>query len=122
MHGSREIEDLYKFYRSPETAKYSGPAMVQFLDLVADILQSKLVYFGTSHESLGLSRVGTYPESWQEPSVWISADGDRFNLVYAERWQDGPYFRMREDHVRCTIEHVRTALLELLARLKPPAA
>jgi hypothetical protein len=122
MHGSRDIEDLYAFYRSPEFAIHGGPAMVRFLDLVADILRSRLVYFGTSHTQLILSRVGTYPECADEPSIGVYADGDRFDFVYSERWQDGPYFRMREERVRCTIEHARAALLELLARLKPPAA
>src|SRR5688500_18334616 len=105
MHGSRDIEDLYAFYRSPEFANHGGPAMVRFLDLVADILPSRLVYFGTSHTQLLLSRVATYPECADEPSIGVYADGDRFDLVYSERWQDGPYFRTREDRVRCTIEH-----------------
>ena len=118
MHGSRAIEDLYEFYRRPEFANHGGPAMVQFLDSVADILSTKLVYFGTSHMSLTLSRMATYPECAQEPLVAVRIDGLYIDFVYAESWQDAPFFRRREDSIRCTIEHARGALLELLARLK----
>jgi hypothetical protein len=122
MHGSRDIEDLYAFYRSPEFVHHGGPQMVRFLDVVADRLQSKLVYFGTSHTMLWLFRVATYDESHEHPAIRIYADCDQFDFAYQESWQDGPYFRLREEHTRCTIEHARAALLEMLARLKAPAA
>ena len=122
MQGSREIADLYEFYRRPEFAIHGGPEMVRFLDSVADILRSKSVYFGTSHMRLCLSRVATWPECQEEPSILIFADGRYVNLSYFESWQDGDYFRIREDSIRCPAERARAALLELLARLKPAEA
>jgi hypothetical protein len=122
MQGSRDLNDLYEFYRRPEFAIHGGPAMVRFLGLVADILRSKRVYFGTSHTRLSLSRVGTWPESQEHPSVGVWTDGRVFYLSYQEGWHDGPFYRRREDNISCSIEHARAALLELLARLKPAEA
>jgi hypothetical protein len=122
MEGVRELEKVFAFYRQPEFAKHGGPEMVRFLDAVADILQAKLVYFGTSHMRLCLSRVGTWPECQEQPSILIFADGQYVNLSYIESWRDGDYFRTREDGIRCPAEQARAALLELLARLKPAEA
>jgi hypothetical protein len=122
MQGSRDINDLYEFFRRPEFTTHGGPAMVRFLDLVADILRAKRVYFGTSLTKLWLSRVGTWPESQDHPSVGVWTDGRVFYLDYREGWQDGPFYRSRADSVSCPIEHARAALLELLARLKPADA
>jgi hypothetical protein len=96
--------------------------MVRFLDLVADILQAKLLYFGTSLTKMGLSCAATWQERQERPSVTIWADGQTYYLAYRESWQDGPLWRAREDHIVCTIEHARSALLELIARLKPADA
>ena len=52
----------------------------------------------------------------------VYADGKYVNLWYTESWQDGDYFRTREDSIRCPAEQARAALLELLARLKPARA
>lgn len=122
MQGSRDLNDLYEFYRRPEFTIHGGPAMVRFLDLVADILRSKQVYFGTSLTKLVLARVGTWPESQDHPSVGVWTDGRVFYLGYQEGWRDGPFYRRREDNISCSIEHARAALLELLARLKPAEA
>ena len=122
MQGSRDLSNVYEFYRDPEFTTLGGPAMVRFLDLVADILRAKQVYFGTSHARLFLSRVGTWPECRDHPSVGVWTDGRMFYLSYEEGWQDGPFYRSREDHLSCSIEHARAALLDLLARLKPVAA
>jgi hypothetical protein len=122
MEGVRELDEVYAFYRRPEHARHGGPEMIRFLDSVADLLRAKLVYFGTSHLRLCLSRVGTWPESVEEPSIMIFADGRYVNLSYFESWHDGDYFRTREDGIRCPAERARAALQELLARLKPAGA
>lgn len=119
MHGERDLEVVYDFYRQPECARHCGPDMIRFLDTVADILRAKLLYFGTSHMRLFLSRISTYPEFMDSPSVGVYADGKYVNLWYTESWQDGDYFRTREDSIRCPAERARAALLEMLARLKP---
>ncbi len=67
--------------------------MVRFLDSVADILRAKLVYLGTSHTQLFLSRIATYPEFMDEPSVGVHADNMYVNVWYTESWQDGELFR-----------------------------
>lgn len=118
MEGERSLDAVYAFYRRPEFASHGGPEMVRFLDAVADMLTTRLVYFGTSHTRLWLSKA-LWPESSVQPSVGVWADGRYFNFVYHESWEDGPLFRTREDGIRCTLEHAREALLELLARLKP---
>jgi hypothetical protein len=122
MHGVRDLEVVYAFYRQPEFAKHGGPEMVRFLDSVADILRAKLLYFCTSHMRLFLSRIATHPEFVDHPSVGVFADGKYVNLSYSESWQDGEFFRTREDGIRCPVERARVALLELLARLKPADA
>ncbi|CAN5456524.1 hypothetical protein BH11PLA2_BH11PLA2_32100 [soil metagenome] len=122
MHGVRDLETVYAIYRQPEFAIHGGAEMVRFLDSVADILLSKLLYMSTSHMRLFLSRVATYPEFMEHPSVWVFADGKYVSLSYSESWQDGDYFRTREDAIRCPAAQARTALLELLARLKPADA
>lgn len=122
MHGARDIEVVYAFYRQPEFAKHGGPEMVRFLDSVADILRAKLVYFGTSHMNMFLSRIATYPEFRDHPLVVVFADGKYVNLTYSESWKDGEFFRTREDRIRCPAERAPAALLELLARLKPADA
>ncbi|HVK11617.1 MAG TPA: hypothetical protein VM597_22790 [Gemmataceae bacterium] len=122
MHGVRDLDVVYDFYRHPDFASHGGPEMVQFLDSVADILRSKLLYFGTSHLRLFLSRVATYPEFTDHPSVGVYAHDKYVNLWYSESWQDGEFFRTREDGIRCPLERGRGALLELLARLKPAEA
>jgi hypothetical protein len=122
MEGSRAIEDLYEFYRRPEFSIHGGQAMVRFLDLVADILHAKLLYFGTSHMRMGLSCEATWPERQDRPSVTVWADGQTYYLAYHETWQDGPLRRGREDRIVCTIEYARGALMELIARLKPADA
>ena len=59
------LEDAYAFYRRPEFVVHGGPEMIKFLDSVADILKAKVLYFGTSHLRLSLSRVenGRSPKS-----------------------------------------------------------
>ncbi|HEY1189351.1 MAG TPA: hypothetical protein VGE74_16985 [Gemmata sp.] len=122
MQGSRNLNDLYEFYRRPELTIHGGPAMVRFLGLVAGILRAKQVHFGTSLTRLVLARVGTGPERQNQPSVSVWSDGRVFYLGYGEGRQDGPFYRSRMENVSCSIEHARTALLELLARLKPAEA
>ena len=122
MEGVRDLDVIYAFYREPEHARHGGPEMVRFLDAVADILRAKRVYLGTSHLRLSLSRAATYPESSEQPSIMVFADGRYVNLSYFESWRDGELFRTREDGIRCPAERARAALLELLARLKPADA
>jgi hypothetical protein len=122
MEGVRELEKVYDFYHQQEFAKHGGPEMVRFLDSVADILRAKLVYFGTSHLRLSLSRASTWPECMEQPSIVVFADRQYVNLSYHEQWQDGDLFRTREESIRCPTGQARAALQELLARLKPMAA
>jgi hypothetical protein len=122
MQGVRSLDEVYNFYRQPEYAIHGGPEMIRFLDAVSDILKEKLVYFGTSLMRLCLSRVATWPECQEQPSVLVFADGQYVNLSYHESWQDGDLFRTREDGIRCPADRARSALLELLARLKPTDA
>src|SRR4051812_18126782 len=110
MQGGRELEEVYAFYRRPEFAPHGGPEMVRFLDSVADILRTRLLYFGTSHLRLSLSRVGTWPECQEVPSILIFTDGQHVNLSYLESWQDGDDFRTREDGIRCPVGRARAAL------------
>jgi hypothetical protein len=122
MEGSRAIEDLYEFYRRPEFSIHGGQAMVGFLDLVADILHAKLLYFGTSLTRMGLSCAATYQERQERPQVTVWADGQTYYLAYHESWRDGPLHRAREDRISCTIEYAQSAFMELVARLKPADA
>lgn len=119
MEGVRSLDAIYEFYRRPEFARLGGPEMVRLLDTVADVLVAKLVYFSTSHTRLWLSKAAHGPQAGEQPSVGVWADGRYYNFSFTESWADGPYLRTREDHIRCTIEHARGALLEMLARLKP---
>jgi len=116
------IDDIYEFYREQKLAKRSGgKEMVQLLDMVADILRSKVLFFSTSHTKLWISKIATYPECVEHPAVGIYSDGLMIDFDYHESWRDGPFFRRREEAIRCELEHAKTALLEMLARLKPAA-
>ncbi len=118
MEGVRSLDDIYSFYRHDEAAEYCRSTMLRFLDLVADVLRSKPLYYSLSHARLGLSSFGTWAESSQHPSILISADDRWVMLGYYESWEDGPFFRTREDGIKCPVENARAALLEMLARLK----
>ena len=122
MRGSRDLEELYAFYREPKTARRGGTEMIRFLDSVADILRAKLVYYGTSHETLFLTLAANYPECNERPTVHVQASGRFMNLSYQEHWKDGDYLRSRWESNRCPAEQARAAFLELIARLKPADA
>jgi hypothetical protein len=121
MEGVQSLDEIYDFYRNDEVAKQRGQSLVmlQFLDLVADVLRSRKLCYGTSHLRLGLSRFGSWAEPGQQPSILISADGEKYVcLSYLEGWDDGPFYRSRWDSIKCRLEHSRAALLEMLARMK----
>ena len=118
MEGIRSFDEIYAFYRDDEITDFCRSTMLPFLDLVADVLKSKPLFYGTSHAQLSLSRYGTWAESSQHPSVLIFADHPFILLTYHEAWEDGPYFRSRADGIKCPVEHARGPLLEMLARLR----
>ena len=118
MEGVRSLDEIYAFYRDDETADHCRLTMLRFLDLVADVLRSKPIYYGTSHARLGLSRYGTWAESSQNPSIMIAPDCKYVILTYYESWDDGPFFRSRDETIKCLVEDSRAALLEMLARLR----
>jgi hypothetical protein len=122
MEGVRDLDEIFAFYHHEECVRFSAPAMVRFLELVADVLKTKKLYYSTSHARLGLSRYATFAESSRHPSICICADESRYSLVYYECWEDGPFVRTRQDSISCDLEHARAALLEVLARLNPDYA
>jgi hypothetical protein len=118
MEGVRSLDEIYAFYREDEAAGYCRSTMLRFLDLVADVLRSRPLYYSTSHARLGLSRYATWAEMRQHPSVMVSADYKWVILTYYESWDDGPFFRSRDENIKCLVEDGRAALLEMLARLR----
>jgi hypothetical protein len=118
MEGVRSLDEIYAFYHEDETANDCRSTMLRFLDLVADVLRSKPLYYSTSHARLGLSRYDTWAEKISHPSIMVSADARWVSVTYSESWDDGPFFRSRDENIRCLVEHGRAALLEMLARLR----
>ena len=118
MDGVRSLDEIYAFYRDDKTIDYSRSTMLRFLDLVADVLRSKPLFYSTSHARLGISRFGTWTESTENPSIMIVPDDRWVSLVYHESWDDGLLIRKRWDEIKCLVENARTPLLEMLARLR----
>jgi hypothetical protein len=116
------LGEIIADYRRSPLCDLGGEAMARFLEAVADVLRSKVLYYSISHSRLGLSKFGAYPERQEHPYVGVETDGRVFYLNYYEGWKDKEFHRSRTDNISCTIEHARAALLELLARLKPAEA
>jgi hypothetical protein len=118
MEGVQSFDAIYAFYRDDEVTDFCRATMLPFLDLVADILKAKRLFYGTSHAQLNISRYGTWAALNQHPSILVSADHPFILLTYHEVWPDGTYFRSRLDGIKCPVEYGRAALIEMLARLR----
>jgi hypothetical protein len=118
MEGVRSLDEIYAYYREDEMAAHCRSTMLRFLDLVADVLRSRPLYYGTSHARLSLSRYGAWPENSQNPSITVCTDSKWVIVTHYESWDDGPFFRSRAESIKCRMEHSRAALLEMLARLR----
>ena len=119
MEGVRSFDEIYAFYRDDEVTDFCRATMIPFLDLVADVLRSKPLFYGTSRAQLSLSRYGTWTESSRNPSILIFADHPYVMFSYHEMWEEGgEYFRWRNEGIKCRVQDAPKALLEMLARLK----
>ncbi len=119
MFGATNIEAVYAVYRDGMAANYSGKDMLQFLDSVKDVLQTKLVYYSISHLHLCVSLASTYSEIHKYPSIVILTSSDGYvTIEYNERWRDGRYMRGRQESIRCQLQFAGDAFLEFLPRLK----
>jgi hypothetical protein len=110
------LDEIRAFYSEPSSGK-GGKSMLEFLNLVDDILQAKRAYFDLD---FGLIVCKSLARPWgqQFPFVSVSSDGTTFRLKYSEIWQDGPIQRVREEQILCELAHSRAAFVEMIARLK----
>ncbi len=114
----RSFDDVYAFFSSDYVQKHDHGRMLNVLGHVEDLLRSKRLCLGQSHNHLTISKYESYEDRQSNPGVVIWCDGTMCDVIYSEYWDDGPYFRRREEAIRCEVTHVRAALAEMLARLK----
>jgi hypothetical protein len=112
------LDETISLYQRPPLSGVAGEQMVRFLVSCRDLLGTGALFFGTGHSTLWVTKDPHYEQHVENPSIRIYSDGTIFEFVYQESWQDDSLRRMRAEHIRCELEHTRTALTELLHRLR----
>jgi hypothetical protein len=103
-------------FRSPPLAGQYGEAMVSVLELCRDVLSPLDIRWFTSHHFLWLSKPG------DSRGIRVYIDSTMVDFAFHENWDDGAFFRTREERIRCEIGNARPALIELINRLAPAKA
>ena len=98
------LGEIIADYRRSPLCDLGGEVMARFLESVADVLRSKVLYYSISHSRLGLSKFGASPERQEHPYVGVETDGRVFYLNYHEGWKDRQFYRSRTDNISCSIE------------------
>jgi hypothetical protein len=111
-----DIEGAIERFRDPAVAGKYGEAMVRVLELCRDVVSPLDICWSTSHDILVLSKPG------DGRAIRVYVDSTMVAFAFHENWEDGVFFRTREERIRCEIGNARQALLEFLNRLGPASA
>ena len=111
-----DIARAIERFRSPPLAGEYGEAMVTVLELCRDVLSPLDLHWSTSHHFLWLSKPGG------DRGIRVYIDSTMVDFAFHENWEDGVFFRTREERIRCGIANAQSAMIELINRLGPAKA
>jgi hypothetical protein len=112
------LDETISCYQHPPLSGVAGEHMVQFLVSCRDLLGTGTLFFNTGHSTLWVTKHAQHEQAVAHPIIRIFSDGTMFEFIYQESWQDDLLIRIRTEHIRCELEQTRTALNELLHRLR----
>jgi hypothetical protein len=116
MESVQSLDDIYLYYQRHDS-EAPFQTMIQFLDLIGDVLRSKDLRYVTS-----CGRLVVYPNSTdisESASILVNAEREGvMSLTYQVHWDDGPLCqRWRDEGVRRPVAEARHALIGMLERL-----